>query len=182
MPVWSFLPCGINTSNFCNQIVISLCLRKQNRRPMKKILLQLLLIFTAVTGLNAQSQVEVSNCYNDYYKAFRDRGAKPVPDGSTQVVVAIRKDGMCSCLMGIITVRNGVPVNDLLIAKEDSSYIKFAFTPHTKYTTGEANFTNFIANGMSPTYYSSNEELINLFFIKYLNDKPAKYVNAPPIK
>jgi hypothetical protein len=148
---------------------------------MKKTFLLLSFAVCAVIESNAQTPPQVSNCYTEYYTAFRDRGSKAVPDGPTDVVVSIRKDNFCTCFMGKITVKNGKPVNDLKVAREDGTYQRFYFVPHAKYNSTEGKILNYISNGMSPGYMSSNEELINLFFINYLNDIPAKYKTAPAI-
>jgi hypothetical protein len=144
---------------------------------MKKIFLSLAFVLAAMLNLSAQT----TDCYNEYYAAFRDRGAKKVPDGVNEVIVSIRIDGQCKCFVGKITVTNGKPVNDLMLLHEDGTYTKFEFTPHPKYARSESTFKNYISNGMSPTYLSVNDELINLFFIKALNDKPAQYKTAPPV-
>ena len=152
---------------------------------MKKSLLILSIAALSFANVSAQEQesaMPVSNCYYDYYTAFRDRGAKAVSDGVNEVVVTIRKDGACVCLMGKVTVKEGKPINDLYLAREDGTFEKFKFTPHPKYARSEGQFVNYISNGMSPTYLSRNEEMINLFFIKALNDKQAHYKTAPPVK
>ena len=148
---------------------------------MKKTLIVILWLLST-PALIAQDGTTANNCYTEYYTAFRDRGAKPVPDGVQEVVVSVRKDGACKCMLGKITVRNGVPVNDLMLEREDGTFERFNFTPSEKYAKSETRFKNYISNGMSPTYLSNNEELINLFFIKFLNDKPANYKKAPGIQ
>jgi hypothetical protein len=147
---------------------------------MKKIFL---LIFAAICIVDLYAQQPATqNCFNEYYTAFRDRGADPVADGVNEVVVCIRKEGNCTCVLGKITVKDGKPINDLMLAKEDGTYEKFNFTPHSLYKTEVTNFENGIFNGMSPTYFSSNDESINLFFIKALKPKKGNYKQAPAIK
>jgi len=148
---------------------------------MKNLIL-LGLILALTTPLIAQDNEPVTSCYFEYYSAFRDRRAKAVPDGTQRVVVSIRKDGACTCLLGRITVQGGVPKNSLELEREDGTFEKFEFTPHPKYERSETRFVNYISNGMSPTYLSYNEEMINLFFIDYLNPVPAHYKAAPPLK
>jgi len=148
---------------------------------MKKAFILLSLIVSSIVNINGQTTTK-ENCYNDYYTVFRDRGAKDVPDGNNEVVVTIRKDGECVCLMGKITVKDGKPVNDLMLLKEDATYEKFPFVPSPKYSKNEVTMQNFIHNGMSPSYLSANDEIINLFFVKYLNEHPVKFRSAPVIK
>ena len=146
---------------------------------MKKIFLPIIITF-CVSNLYAQNPA-TDNCYFEYYAAFRDRGADKVPDGVNDVIVSIRKDGVCTCIQGKITVKGGKPINELKLEKEDGTYEKFEFKPNAVYVNKVTNFENGIFNGMSPTYFSSNEESINLFFIKALRPKKGNYKHAPPI-
>lgn len=146
---------------------------------MKKIFLILIFI---VCARNIQAQEKSTNCYTEYYTVFRDRGANVVPDGQNDVVVSIRKDGVCTCVLGKITVKGGKPINDLILDREDGTYEKFSFTPNSSYSKGETILENGVFNGMSPTYFSSNDESINLFFIKALKEKKGTYKQAPSIK
>ena len=148
---------------------------------MKKVCFLLIALVSALS-LRAQDEMPAGNCYTEYYTAFRDRGAKHVPDGVTKVIVSIRKEGSCKCLVGKITVKNGVPVNDLQLEREDGTFDRYKFVPSPKYQNSESRFKNYISNGMSPTYLSYNEEMINLFFIDYLNPTPANYKTAPHLK
>jgi hypothetical protein len=165
--------------NFCNPSLFHLICNKQTSK-MKNFLILLLILVTGIVSSNGQSSS--NSCYDDYYTVFRDRGAKQVTDGSNEVVVTIRKENQCICILGKITVKNGKPINDLVLLKEDSTYEKFPFVPSPKYSKNEVTMQNFIHNGMSPSYLSANDEIINLFFIKYLNDHPVKFRSAPVIK
>jgi hypothetical protein len=149
---------------------------------MKKVILVLSFVVSGAWSLSAQTAATAQeNCYHEYYAAFRDRGAKAVPDGEIKVVVSVRKENDCTCFMGKIKVVAGKPTNSLLIEREDGTFQRFEFVPHPKYQKSETKFTNYIMNGMSPTYLSSNDEMINLFFIDYLNPVPAKYKVAPAV-
>ena len=148
---------------------------------MKKVILLLAILLSGYFTLSAQEISTKGTCYNEYYSAFRDRGAKQVPDGETRVVVSVRKDYDCVCFMGKIKVVNGKPTNSLVLEREDGTVEKFEFVPHPKYSKSETKFVNYILNGMSPTYLSSNDEMINLFFVDYLNPVPAKYKLAPAV-
>jgi hypothetical protein len=149
---------------------------------MKKVILLLSFVISGVLSLSAQEVATKGTCYNEYYAAFRDRGSLPVPDGERRVVVSIRKDYDCICFMGRIKVVGGKPTNSLVIERQDSTFERFEFVAHPKYARSETKFVNYILNGMSPTYLSSNDEMINLFFIDYLRPIPAKYKEAPPIQ
>ena len=142
-----------------------------------------LLVFALISILPAFAQNPAYNCYTEYYIAFRDRGARPVPDGVHKVVVSLRKEGACTCLLGKISVKEGKPVNDLQLEKEDGTLEKFVFVPSERYSKSETRFLNYVSNGMSPTYLSANEELIDLFFYEFLNDaKSSGFKHAPPVK
>src|SRR5688572_14328212 len=40
------------------------------------------------------------NCYAEWYDTFRARGAKPVPDGIHEVIIALKNEEGSHCFMG----------------------------------------------------------------------------------
>lgn len=115
---------------------------------------------------------------------FRDRGAKPIPDGTQEIIISIRKEGYSQCFMGKVDVAGGKLKLPVLVAKEDGTYETLAESGLTLDPASVAAKTpdalTTITDGMSVTAYTTDHETIKLFFYKFVNDKPKKNKVAPP--
>ena len=125
------------------------------------------------------------DCYGEWYTLFRERGAKPIPDGTHEIIISIRKDGYSQCFVGKVDVENGKLKLPVYIAKEDGTYETLADTGLKLDPTSVAAKTSdaviVITDGMSVTAYTSDHETIKLFFYKFVNDKPKKNKVAAPV-
>lgn len=125
------------------------------------------------------------DCYGEWYTIFRERGAKPIPDGTQEIIISIRKDGYSQCFVGKVDVENGKLKLPVYIAKEDGTYETLANTGLKLDPTSVAAKTSdaaiVITDGMSVTAYTTDHETIKLFFYKFLNDKPKKNKVAAPV-
>ena len=135
----------------------------------------------------AQTKAPTVNkdCYGEWYTLFRERGAKPIPDGTQEVIISIRKDGYSQCFMGKVDVENGKIKLPVSIAKDDGSFESLAQTglklDPASVAAKDPDALTTITDGMSVTAYTSDHETIKLFFYKFVNAKGAKNKVAPPV-
>jgi hypothetical protein len=146
---------------------------------MKKLLITGLLTVAAPWAL-AQSagKVPSGNCYNDWEVIFRQRGGKPVTDGTHEVVIAIEKDGASHCFMGKTTVQGGRIVGPTFVQKEDGTYetIGKKLDPSLFIDGRDA---ALIENASSQVLRTTDGETGKVFFYKFLNDKVKANKVAP---
>ena len=128
----------------------------------------------------AQSSTTTASCYDEWYSTFQKYGANTVADGTHEVIIAISKNASCQCVYGKVDVKGGKLVEGTLyLMDEDGSYHRPDRTLSLKYSRSESKVENWIANGMSPTYLTSQDESVNIFFYKSLNKKPKTAKQAP---
>jgi hypothetical protein len=151
----------------------------------KKTLLAAFLMLL-VSTVFAQTKAPSANkdCYGEWYTLFRERGAKPIPDGTQEIVISIRKDGYSQCFIGKVDVENGKLKLPVHIAKEDGTFESLAATglklDPSSIAANSPDALTTITDGMSVTAYTTDHETIKLFFYKFVNDKPKKNKVAPP--
>ena len=80
----------------------------------------------ADTTMAKKSDTVATNCYKEWYDAFRARGAKPVTDGMQDVVIAFKSGESCHCFMGRVEVVGGKIKTPLYIQQENGEYKTFA--------------------------------------------------------
>jgi hypothetical protein len=113
------------------------------------------------------------SCYSVWHDAFRTRGAKPVPDGMQQIVIALKGEETSQCFMGQVMVSGGKIKPPLYFQQENGDYklvslvgkkIEPAFegsvTPEELYA---------IKDGMSIVFRTTDKEYCRLFFYMYVN-------------
>jgi hypothetical protein len=139
-----------------------------------------------VSPVFAQTKAPAANkdCYGEWYTLFRERGAKPIPDGTQEVVISIRKDGYSQCFMGKVDVENGKLKLPVLVAKDDGTFETLAQTglkiDPASVGAKDPDALTTITDGMSITAYTADHETIKLFFYKFVNAKSSKNKVAPP--
>ena len=127
--------------------------------------------------------VAKKDCYQQWYDAFRTRGAKAISDGMQQVVIALKSQDGCHCFMGQIEVVGGKMKSPLYFQQENGDYrqvstvgkkLEPAFagsmTPEELYS---------IKDGMSIVFRTSEGEYGRLFFYKYVNKGAQSNKEAP---
>ena len=148
---------------------------------MKKIFQLLLFTSLLVIGTTIKANAQ-SNCYDEYYKLFIDRGATAVPDGTQDVVITIREGSKSDCYMGKVQVKDNqiIAVEGLVLT--DGTVKKMGMKLSPKYTDPNkpAILYTDIIDGMSTTLLSDDNRLVNIFFIKQLSAKTKAYKKAPP--
>jgi len=147
-----------------------------------KNLLQLLLLSSILVLASSFRTSAQSNCYEEYYKLFTDRGASVVPDGIQEVVITVREGNKADCYMGKVEVKDNQIVKSLGLILEDGTLKKFGAKLNAKYNdpNNPAILYLEIVNGMSSAFLSEDNKLVNAFFIKQLNSKTKSVKLAPP--
>jgi len=139
---------------------------------MKKIITTL--IFTAIISVAfSQSSVQTT-CYTKYAKVFEKRGAKLVSDGVyDDIIITIRKGSMADCFYGKVTIKDGdVDYQNMFLKFEDGTFEKLNLT----FKNGKKSIK--IVNGISNTFVTEDEELVNVLFVKSIKPKKKKYAKA----
>lgn len=144
---------------------------------MKKFLLIACLVALQISAKSQNS----ANCFNEWYACVQKYGAKPVTDGTHDVIITIRKDANCQAVLGKVDVKGGKIVQGtLMILLQDGSYEKPDRSISEKYATNsEAKLDYTIMNGMTPSFMTSQDEQVNFFFYKSLNKTPKNQKAAP---
>jgi len=143
-------------------------------------------LFTILTcllsaGVFAQTPSSKS-CYQEWYTLFKERGAKPVPDGVNDVIISIRGDQYNECFLGRVDVAGEKMIGKLQIQKMDGTYEEFDKKVSTSYQNDQGTLKEelrTINNGMSSVVRLGDGEIIGLFFYKSLADKPRANKKAP---
>ena len=138
-------------------------------------------LMLAVLSFTDSGAFAQANCYEEYYEVFLERGAAPVPDGVHEAVVSIRSNSKCDCYMAKVEVKDNQIVKTLGLIQVDGKIKNLGVKLSEKYNdpVNPAKLYTEIDNGMSATFLSDDNRLINIFFIGQLNPK-AKTVKIKP--
>jgi len=151
----------------------------------KTLIAALLMLLVSPAFAQTKAPVAAKDCYGEWYTLFRERGAKPVPDGTQEIVISIRKDGYSQCFMGKVDVENGKLKLPVMIAKDDGTFETLAQTglkiDPASVGAKDPDALTTITDGMSITAYTSDHETVKIFFYKYVNAKGSKNKVAPPV-
>lgn len=138
-------------------------------------------------GVFAQSTpakpVASKNCFNEWYALFKDRGAKPIPTGIHDVVIAFRKGDYSECYMGKVDVMDGKISGRPQVQKMDGTFEEWDKRISSNYIDEAGNIKTTalleIHNGMSAEITLTDGENVRLFFYKFVADKPKANKKAP---
>jgi len=136
------------------------------------------------TVIVADTVVPVTkNCYAEWYDTFRARGAKPVPDGMHEVIVALKNEEGSHCFMGQVEVSGGKIKPPLFFQQENGEYRQVSIVGK-KLEPGfvgsmTADELYGIKDGMSIVFRTTDQEYGRLFFYKFVN-KVAQGNKAAP--
>ncbi len=123
------------------------------------------------------------SCFSEWHTLFRERGAKPVTDGTHEVIVTVRGEDNSECYLGKATVADGKIVPPLLVQKQDGSFESYATLGKKldpSWVASQNKETIYeITDGMSVTFYTSDKEIGKIFFYTFVNDKPKANKKAP---
>lgn len=154
----------------------------------KKILIAfgLMVLMTpafAQTKSPSAKATPAKDCFREWLDLFRERGGKPVTDGTQEVIITLRRSDKTFCFIGKVDVVGGKIKLPLWVQKEDGSFDTFAATgkkldPEFASATSEEDLLT-ITDGMSISFRTNEQEYGRLFFYKFLNDKPKANKAAP---
>jgi hypothetical protein len=150
----------------------------------KPLIAGLLMLLMSPVFAQTKTPSASKDCYGEWYTLFRERGAKPIPDGTQEVVISIRKDGYSQCFMGKVDVENGKLKLPVYVAKDDGTFESLTQTglkiDPASIGAKDPDALTTITDGMSVTAYTSDHETVKLFFYKFVNSKASKNKVAPP--
>lgn len=124
------------------------------------------------------------DCYTVWYEFMRSRGAKKVTDGKQPVVIALKSEESCTCLMGQVEVVNGRIKPPLLVQQESGEFRPLSVTGKKLDAAfvaamGEEQLYS-IMEGMSIVFKtSSGQEYGRLFFYSFANKGAQSNKEAP---
>lgn len=129
------------------------------------------------------SVAKAKDCYLQWYETMRSRGAKPVPDGMQQVVLALKGEQGVHCFLGQIEVAGGKVKPPLFVQQENGEYREIRLLgkklePGFVTAMGEDQLYT-ISEGMSIVFRTTDNEYGRLFFYKYVNKSAQSNKEAP---
>jgi hypothetical protein len=142
---------------------------------MKKLILLIGFLFCFSTfqvfAQNQSTTVEEPNCYLKWLKKFEERGADEVANGTyTDVIITFRSGSNGQCFNGKVDVKDN-NVTTFYIRREDGSYEEVK--KKMKLAGPVA-----IIGGVSQTMLTTEDELINIMFVKKIRPKKAGFQKA----
>lgn len=154
----------------------------KHMKPILAILFSFLSLGVLAQGAPAKP-VASKNCFNEWYAIFKERGAKPIPTGIHDVVIAVRKGDYSECYMGKVDVMDGKISGRPQVQKMDGTYEEWDYRISQSYFDADGKIKNSalleIHNGMSAEVTLADGENIRLFFYKFVADKPKANKKAP---
>jgi hypothetical protein len=161
---------------------ISLTLIINNMKSILAVLLSFLSLGVFAQSTPAKPAVS-KNCFNEWYALFKERGAKPIPTGIHDVIIAVRKGDYSECFMGKIDVLDGKITGRPQVQKVDGSYEEWDYRISQSYFDSEGKIKSSAAleinNGMSAEITLADGENVRLFFYKFVADKAKQNKKAP---
>ncbi len=128
------------------------------------------LLLTAL--ITSASFAQDGTCYESYRKVFENRGTYEIKDGvHDDVIISNRSEEGNECYLGSVTVKNG-EVIEIAIYFEDDTKEVVVYEFKDKVTWS-------VANGISRTRVTRNDEQINVMFIDQIKPKKKQYKKAP---
>lgn len=137
----------------------------------------------AAAGGAAAKPASGGNCHNEWYSVFRERGSKPVTNGTQDVVITVRTGNYSECFLGKVEVFNGKISGRPQVQKVDGTYEEWDRRLSANYFDNDGklkdNAVLEIHNGMSPELTSSDGEVVRIFFYQFVAEKPKANKKAP---
>lgn len=128
------------------------------------------------------ASVSTKNCYNQWYEAFSSRGAKPVTDGTQEVIITFKSGEIVHCYMGKVEVLGGKIKPPLYVQTENGDYKTFASMGKkldAEFAAAQGDQLWKIADGMSVLFRTADNEYGRLFFYKFVNKGTQMNKKAP---
>jgi len=132
-----------------------------------------LLLMGSAFAQNPNTQEVPNTCYHKWTTIFEERGAFAVEDGLYEdVVVTIRKGDEAECFYGRVRMTEG-KMSRIQIKFEDGT-----FTDLNKQYKHDVDVT--VANGMSTSQITVDDEVVNVLFIMKIKPKKKAFAKADP--
>jgi hypothetical protein len=137
----------------------------------------------AIKKVDSSSVVATpTNCYKQWMDAFAERKAKPVTDGTHEVVIAFKSKESCRCFLGKVEIAEGKIKAPLYVQTEGGDYKTFVAMGKKLdldfvSVQGEALWQ--VTNGMSVLFQTVEQEYGRVFFYKSLNKNKDANKDAP---
>ena len=148
---------------------------------MKMFLLSVALLFSAILSSNAQTADSITNsgkkCFEEYKAEFAKRGVYTLKDGLHNAVITIRHNEKCEVFDGQARITGGKFELPIFIKTAEGTYIPLRDTGrkiNKNYDAYKIPLENKVVNGCSPTYISSDDELVDIFLIDILTSAVKK--------
>lgn len=127
--------------------------------------------------------VTPKDCFQEWYEKMRTRGAKPVADGMQPVVITLKSEEACVCLLGQVQVTAGKIVPPLMFQQEDGQFKPSATMGKKLDPIFASSMTEdqlfAITEGMSILFRTNSQEYGRLIFYTFAN-KGAKANKSAP--
>lgn len=138
-----------------------------------RVLAMMLVLATTTNHVLAQAKDDDENCFLKWQKLFNERGAYDVADSVySDVIITFRNGSDATCFRGKVEVKGGKVIS-MFIRMEDGQYEQVK--KKLKYDIKESP----IQNGISTSLLTSDDQLINVLFIKKIKPKKKGYDVAP---
>lgn len=151
-------------------------------KPILAILFSFLSLGVFAQGASGKAAAS-SNCFNEWYALFKERGSKPIPTGIHDVVIAFRKGEYSECYMGRVDVMDGKITGRIQVQNMDGTYEEWDKRISQSYFDSDGNIKSAalleIHNGMSAEVTLTDGENVRLFFYKFIAEKPKAHKKAP---
>ncbi len=149
----------------------------------KTLLTVLLVMLLAPVFAQTKPVPPAKDCFREWLDLFRSRSAKPIPDGTQEVIITLRGQTSSQCYLGKIEVANGKVKPPLWIQKDDGSFDTFGamgkkLDPEFMGSMTEDDLLT-ITDGMTISFRTTDQDYGRLFFFKFLQDKPKANKVAP---
>jgi hypothetical protein len=132
--------------------------------------------------IDTTASVTAPNCYKQWYDVFSARGAKPVTDGTQEVIITFKSGESCHCFMGKVEVSGGKIKPPLHVQSENGEYKTFASLGKkldADFVAAEGDQLYKITDGMSVLFKTADNEYGRLFFYKFVNKGTQTNKKAP---
>ena len=136
----------------------------------------------SIPAVKKTSDSTATNCYKQWYDAFSTRGAKPVTDGTQEVVITFKSGETCHCFMGKVEVAAGKIKPPLYVQQENGQYKTFAEMSKKldpEFVSAQGDQLYKITDGMSVLFKTADNEYGRLFFYKFVNKGTQTNKQAP---
>jgi hypothetical protein len=162
-----------------------------NINVMKSILAILLSLVSIGVFAQGQSKApaagsaKAADCYHEWDALFHERGAKPIANGTHDVVISVRSGNYSECFMGKVNVLDKRIAGRPQVQKVDGTYEDWGLEVSNKYFNSdgtrvpEANALLTISNGMSGEMELADGDIVTVFFYQAINEKPKANKKAP---